>query len=573
MVGRSIDGGELVARTLRSYGVEVAFGLHGGHLNSVLMGFKRNGIRIVDTRHEAVGVNAADGYARASGRLGVAFATAAAGFTNAIAGLGVAFADRSPVLVITSSPPLRDAEMNTFQGILNQVAVATPITKWAHQITVVEEIPRLLGFAIRKALTGGRGPVLVDIPIDVLFTPVDEDTVIRGGGPNLPAPPAPAPAAVVEALRILREAERPAIIVGEGAMHTGGRLVEFAERSGIPVFTQWGLHDILPFDHPLNGFHVRGLTIGKFQGVGSPDAVMLIGARTGMSEDVRKGHNIPQEAKLIHVDADAAEIGRILPVDVGITADASEALDAFLADDRPWPDRGKWAAAITAAPRFPREYAKEPVELDGRLHPYHAALELMRVLPPGTHLVADGSDATHWLDDVIHHGELASSTGYGGYLVHLGTGFGFAIGRQIANPSQRLVLFTGDGAFGLHAAEIDTMVRHNLPIVIVLFNNAAWGSSTQGQLLYYGEDGVLASRLADSDYEQVATAFGADGERVSKLEELGPAIQRAIGSGRPACINVTVADTEDALAAPLLDYTDDPETLVIPYYDNIRKRK
>lgn len=573
MVRRGIDGGELVARTLRSYGVEVAFGVHGGHLNSVLMGFKRNEIRIVDTRHEAVGVNAADGYARATGRLGVAFATASAGFTNAVAGLGVAFADRSPVLVITSSPPLRDAEMNTFQGILDQVAVAAPITRWAHQITVVEEIPRLLGFAIRRALTGGRGPVLVDIPIDVLFTTVDEDTVIQGGGPGLPAPPAPAPAAAAEALRILREAERPAIIVGEGAMHTGGRLVEFAERSGIPVFTQWGLHDVLPFDHPLNGFHVRGLTMGKFQGLGSPDAILLLGARTGMSEDVRKGHVIPAEARLIHVDAEGAEIGRILPAEVGITADAGETLDCFLADDRPWPDRGAWATAIAAASRFPREYAKAPVELDGRLHPYHAAEELMRILPAGTQLIADGSDATHWLDDVIHHGRLAGSTGYGGYLVHLGTGFGFAIGRQIAHPGERLVLFTGDGAFGLHAAEIDTMVRHGLPIVVVLFNNAAWGSSTQGQLLYYGEDGVLASRLADSDYEQVATAFGARGERVGKLADLGPAIRRAFDAGGPALVNVTVADTEDALAAPLLDYTDDPDTLVVPYYDNIRKRK
>jgi thiamine pyrophosphate-dependent acetolactate synthase large subunit-like protein len=132
---RSTDGGELVARTLQQFGVEVAFGLHGGHLDSLLVGLHRNHIRLVDTRHEAVAVNAADGYARATGRLGVAFATAASGYSNAIAGLATAYADRSPFLLLTSSPPLRDAEQNALQGSIDQIAMANPLTKWAHRVT------------------------------------------------------------------------------------------------------------------------------------------------------------------------------------------------------------------------------------------------------------------------------------------------------------------------------------------------------------------------------------------------------------------------------------------------------
>ena len=202
----TVTGGDLVARTLTSFGVEVAFGLHGGHLDSLLLGCQRAGVRLIDTRHEAVAVNAADGYARATGRIGVAFATAGSGFSNSTAGLGPARIDRSPVLLLTSSPPLKDAESNILQGSVDQVALAAPVTKWAHRITAVEEIPRLVGLAIRTALAGPPGPVVVDIPIDVLFAVTHEHQADRGGGARLPFPPAPAPEAVTQALDLLRSA-------------------------------------------------------------------------------------------------------------------------------------------------------------------------------------------------------------------------------------------------------------------------------------------------------------------------------------------------------------------------------
>lgn len=415
--------------------------------------------------------------------------------------------------------------------------------------------------------------MLVDIPIDILFTPIDLDTVDWGGGNKLAAAPAPARQAVADALRLLSEAERPAIIAGEGALHHGELVREFIERSGIPLFTQWGMHDLVPFDHPLYGYHVRGLAFGKFKEIGIPDVVLVLGARIGMSEDFRNQNVVPATAALIHVYEDPAEIGRLIPAEVGITASVPETLAAFLADDVAWPDRSGWASAIVGAHRFRRPAADGPTEVDGRLHPFHVAKTVLEALPPGTHIVGDGSDCLHWLDDAIYYGNPGSSTGYGGYFCQLGTGFGFAVGRQLAFPDQRIVLVTGDGAFGIHPAEIDTMVRFELPIVVVLFNNAAWGSSTQGQLLYYGENGVVGSRLADSAYDKVAEGFGAYGERVDSLEDLAPALQRAFDSGLPAVINVAVADVEDSLAAPLLNWTDDPDTLVIPYYDNVRRRE
>jgi acetolactate synthase-1/2/3 large subunit len=572
-MGKQVNGGELVARTLRSFGVEVAFGLHGGHLNSLLLGFARHGIRVVDTRHETVAVNAADGYARATGRLGVAFATASAGFSNALGGLAVAYADRSPVLLLTSSPPLRDAEMNAAQGFVNQTAVAAPMAKWTHQVTVVEEIPRLVGFAIRKAFAGAPGPVVLDIPIDVLFTPVDEDTVTWGGGPKLAAAPAPAPAAVAEALDLLRAAERPAITVGGGARHVSDRLVAFAERSGIPVFSQTGAYGNMPPDHPLFGGGSGSLAMAAHVGPGAPDVILILGARSGAFSLARSGRIIPRDAKLIQVDLDGAEIGRIVPVEVGITADVGETLAAFLADDQPWPDRGAWSGAVTGLHRYPRPQAEAEVEVAGRLHPYHVARELVRALPPGADVIADGGEVIQWVSDVLHDGKLRSAPGFGGYLAHLGIGFGFAMARRIADPSRKPVLVIGDGAFGFHASEIDTMVRHDLPVVIVVFTNEVWGSSIHGQQVHYGDEAVVASRLADTDYDQVAVGYGGYGERVSKLDDLAPALQRAFAANGPAVLNVSVADVTHPVAHMVIDVTDDPDVIVIPYYDNIVKRK
>lgn len=565
MVG--IDGGELVARTLKAFGVEVAFGLHGGHLDSLLVGLHRNGIRLLDTRHEASAVHAADGYARVGGRLGVAFATAASGYSNALAGLAVAHADRTPLLVLTSSPPLRDAETNALQGTVDQVAMAVPVTKWAHRVTVPEEIPRLLSLAIRKALAGAPGPVLVDLPIDVLFTPVEEARVQWGGGATLAAPPAPSPSALAEAVALLRSAQRPAIIFGGGAQRHGDLLARFVERSGIPAFNQTSSSGALPADHPLYGFQAGNLAVlGEF----GPDVVVMLGARPGLFLGGRVGTTIPKATKLIHVDTDASEIGRLLPVAVGLTADVGETLEALLAVDEPWPDWGAWSARATSVCRAESPFAMEPEEKNGRLHPFHALREVMRALDPNATLIIDGGEMGAWTAAVAREAMPKRVMGFGGYLGFLGTGPGLAIGAQLAEPSGRVVLLTGDGAFGFHPQEFDTMVRHGLAILTVVVNNECWGMSIHGQQEVYGNEAGLTSKLADTDYERVAEGFGAWGERVTELDEVGPAVRRALQSGRPACINLAVSgDIVHPITPLMVGMTDDPHTTVIPYYENV----
>jgi len=573
---RTVDGGELVARTLKEFGVEVAFGLHGGHLDSLLIGLRRNGIRLIDTRHEAVAVNAADGYARATGRLGVAFATAASGYSNAIAGLATAYADRSPLLLLTSSPPLRDAEQNALQGSIDQVAMANPLSKWAHRVTVVEEIPSLVSFAIRKALAGAPGPVVLDIPIDVLFGPAEESRIDYGGGARIASPPAPSPAAVNDALSLLRKAARPVIIAGGGVRGSAASelLVAFAERSGIPVFNQQTSFGAMPADHPLNAFSAANLAILQMVDGKGPDVVLLLGARRGMFLGGRSSAIVPPGAKVVQVDVDASEIGRFRPFDIGITADSAETLRAFLgADAERWPDRRGWAEAAVMIHRHERAFASEPTIVNGRLHPFHALRETLRALEPGATLIVDGGEMGSWVGESAHEARPKRIIGFGGYLGFLGIGFGVAIGAQIADPTSRVILLMGDGAFGLHLQELETMARHGLPIVTVVVNNMCWGMSIHGQQAVYGNEAGIVSKLADSDYDVAARGLGAAGERVSRIEDVGPAIRRALDSRKPTCINLTVSgEVTHPITPMMVGYTDDPNMIVIPYYDNVPRK-
>ena len=477
-------GGELVARTLSAFGVEVAFVLHGGHLDALLVGCQAEGIRLVDTRHEAVAVNAADGYARASGRVGVAFATAGAGFLNAISGLGPAMVDRSPVLVITSSPPLRDAETNPLQGFVDQVAMAAPMAKWAHRITVVEEIPRLVELALRKALTGTPGPVLLDIPIDVLFSRADDERLSSGAGAVLPLRPAPAAEGVRQALDLLRAAERPVVIAGGGVRGVAPcpELVEFAELTGIPVFHPGMIAGAMPPEHPLNGYVARNLTALD----PGPDVVLLLGARFGFYLGGRGGSVVPLSAKVIQVDIDGAEIGRLRPFTVGITADARETLRALTSAGRDldWPGRSEWVAAATGVHRRTPPSAAEDEVVKDRLHPYHALRALLRAVEPGSTVVVDGGEVAAWATMSLHEARPHRTMGCG-YLGYLGITPGLAIGAQVAEPDRRVVLVIGDGGMGFHAQEFDTMVRHGLPILTVVVNNEQWAMSRHGQTLLY----------------------------------------------------------------------------------------
>lgn len=571
--GEQLNGGELAAWALREAGVDVVFALHGGHLDSFLTGCRRFGIELVDCRHEAAAVNAADGYARATGRVGVAAVTAGPGFFNAVAGISNAAADSIGVVVITSSPPLGEAETGEMQGRLDQLGVAGPITKWAQRAYTASRVPDLVGLAIRHATGGVPGPVVLDLPIDVAFTPVDRDSVPPFGRPVAAARPVPGVTAVEEAAALLNAAQRPAVIVGDSSLSVdiGPALDRFVAATGFPVYATTLSRGMLPGTHPLNGGTLGSLGALAVNGVAPPDAVVLVGASYGLLLGGRTFDQMVGGAKVVQLHLDPAEIGRLGPVDVGVLGDLAAALDAIggRIERR---DLTEWSAQAVSMKRFADAMFESAAMEDDGIHPYRVAREVAAGIPPGSILVRDGGEAAIWVDWATTHLDLQVVLALG-YQGHLGVGQGFAIGAQQAYPDRRVIQVTGDGAIGFHIQEWDTMVRHGLPIVTVVFNNACWGMSIHGQHAVYGSEGDVISRLAPTRYDQVAEGFGAFGQHVTSFDEIGPAMTRALEAGRPAVINVvTSAAVVNPVTTTMLGDLSAEGEVVIPYYDNIPLR-
>ena len=565
-----VNGGELLARAMRTAGVDRVFTLHGGHLDAFLVACKPNGIRLIDTRHEASAGHAADAYARMTGKPGVCVVTSGPGFTNAYTAIANAYLDSIPVLFVVGAPPIRETETNPLQGGIDQIAMAVPVTKWAHRVTNTERIPELVDLALRHAVSGRPGPALLEVPIDIMFRPVEESTTRAQTSSLGVVAPGPAASQVESALELLESAQRPIIISGGGAVMSGSgpELTELAELLNAPVFIPNKGDGIIPASHPLSagGLIPLGLTN---QMVGVPDVVIIAGCRTGLLTGGRES-SFPG-ADIIHIDLDFAEIGRLQNVAIPIVADCKQTLSAMvkLARTRSFPDSSQWAKEVAAVKDFHRAVYTDPTTSSGRIHPYFAAQAVVSAAPDDTVFVLDGGEAPEWAAFHIQV-DRPSSVLRLGYLGCLGVGPGFAIGGQIAEPDRPVLLITGDGAAGFNIQEFDTMVRHGLPIVTVVFNNLTWGMSIHGQTAVYGEPGVVVSELVDSAYEQVAVAFGGYGERVDRLEDLEDAVRRAFDSGKPACINVSIdPELVHPLTTAMLGDVTSTTEIVVPYYENL----
>ncbi len=577
-----IDGGEMLMRVLDQAGVSTIFTLHGGHLDAIFQAALDRDVRLIDTRHEQAAGHGADGWARTTGEIGVAIVTAGPGFTDCVTAIANAYLDCVPTLFIAGAAPLRDAETLPLQGGINQVAMVEPVTKWSHSITHTERIPELVAQAIRIATSGRPGPVFLEIPIDVLFASVEESKVRFPAKIAPETAPNPAPEAVAEAIGLLHGAEHPVIFAGGGAWFSGAgaELLAFAERTSIPVFSNGKAHGLVPADHPLCGQGFANLAVAAMTGAGEADVVLMLGARFGMFTGGRAGGIVPDGAQVIHVDIAAEEIGRNRDVDVAIVADCRETLRALDAEasERSWPQRKEWVETIGAMRQWHKaQYADALTNTEAPIHPYRLAAEVAATVPRDTIIAADGGETSFWMDTAaqVHGGGHWMSHGYLGCL---GTGMAFSIAAKVAHPDKPVVCVIGDGSVGLNFAEFDTMVRHELAIVTVINNDHQWGMSAHGQDLIYGNDRRVVTDLAPTRYERAAEGFGCHAEYVVEPADLVPALERALASGRPACVNVmtdssVIAPITMMLAGGLAGGSDDAEEgdgkVRMPYYDDL----
>jgi len=566
-----VSGGELFVQTLKKAGIDTVYTLHGGHLDAIYQACIDHNIRVVDTRHEAAAGHCAEAHAKTTGQPGIAMVTAGPGFANVLTAIVDAWLDCTPVVFIAGSPPLRDAETNPLQGGFSQVAMAAPVTKWSHQITQTHRIPHLLAHALRIAASGRPGPVFLDLPIDVLFSQVNAagklpETIIPD------APSAPTPEQVGAALAVLRTAKRPVIMAGGGCWFSqaGAELTAFAHAAGIPVYTNNRAHGLIPTSDPLACKHFANLAALAGDGGERPDCVLLLGARLGLFTGGQTDDVLPYDIDMVHVDIDAREFGRIRDVDVAIAADCRETLAAFNRAGGDWPDWSAWAKRCKEVSAWHRhEFGEALDKTTGPVHPYQAASLIAEVAGDDMVLVADGGETHTWFEMVaqVNAGGRFLTMGYLGCL---GVGMPFAVAAQVAHPDRRVICVVGDGAVGLNIQEFDTMVRHNLPVVVVVFNNKGWGMSVHGQQLMFGKNRLIATELAGTHYHDVAAGFGCHGEYVETPAELKPALERALASGKPACVNVMVdMDVIAPFTLALLGNWDREAQIALPYYANI----
>ena len=524
-------------------------------------------------------------------------------FCNSLSGLATAFADRSPIFMVTSSPPLRDAETNSLQGFHDQVILAKPLTRFAHRVTNVEEIPRIVSYAYKTANSGILGPVVVDFPIDILFHP-PRMTALSLGSVLTPTaiPPGPDPAALDTLLSLWRSAKRPAMITGTGASRTTNRdnpqtslLLQLAQATNTPLFYSQKYSPAIPFDHALRGGPASLLAYLPALKKEQPDFVLLLGARTGFLLGGRSGALIPNTGcTLVQVDLDGGEIGKSLAVDLGIVSDAGKFIFAMLEKLQAQADEmdkhGPWQNDIQEIKNLPSMYANDdPVRHDGRLHPHFAMASIMRSLPPDSIVIIDGGEAGVWASSLLEISRPATGIVSTGYLGFLGNGWGYSLGAAIACPDRLVVNIHGDGSAGFHIQELDTYARHQLNILTVVFNNNFWGMSVAGQDLIYAHDDParpVVGLSASCRYDLVAQGFNCR-SAIAKdsIEEVAEAVKElsATGGGgggggsadgkaanRPGLVNVLVSrDPVTEVTKAMVGKTEDRDWIVVPYYDNV----
>ncbi len=531
-----VTGGQLVVRTLKQEGVECVFALCGGHIDPIMQACIKENIRLVDVRHEQAAVFMAEGWARVTGKPGVALVTAGPGITNTITSLWNASECFSPLIVFGGKSILTEFEMGSLQ-YMDALAVVAPVTKWRRSGYETKRIAEYVSMAARQALSGRPGPVYLEFPWDVLGAEVEEEEAIMPRSYRTTARPQGDPDLIKQAVDLLLSAERPVVIAGSGVKWSGAgkELQELIELIKLPLILAQMARGTVPEDHPLCFGPTR---VGTRQA----DVVLILGTRLNYVLNYGRPPLFAGDGKWIQVDIEATEIGHNRPIDVGITGDVRAVLKQMIAEAR---DRCQgrqelpWITECREYVRGRQEQLEDRMNSDSvPIHPARMCKEIRDFLDRDATVVTDGANVTLWGAAIIKayepdHWFDNAPTGC------LGVGTSFAIAAKIARPDKQVLLLSGDGAFGFNAMEFDTMVRHNIPVVCIIGNDGAWGQIKQGQIARGGE--IVATELSISRYDKMVEGLGGYGEFVENPADIRPALERAFASGLPACINVKCA--------------------------------
>jgi thiamine pyrophosphate-dependent acetolactate synthase large subunit-like protein len=527
-VSDSANAGELIALALKRSGVTHLFTLNGGHIWPILTGAAEHGIRVVDVRHEQSAAFAAEGWAKVTRECGVAAVTAGPGVTNSISALAQAQAGDSPMFLIGGRAPEARWGMGSLQE-MDHVAVVQTLTTRAVTLRSAEQAYPMVADCIRTSLSRRTGPVFMDVPLDVFFGSDDIPEATEHLTPD--HGPLPDPDSIGQAARLIREAQRPAVMAGGTVWwaHAEGALKELVEVAHLPLNVNGMARGVLPPGHPLFFPRARGPALGE------ADLILVIGVPLDFRLNWGQPPVFLDDARLVFIDVDGTRKHKT--PDVAIYGDLKAALEALAAAAAGTPERKEWLTHLREAEAAARAGdAAMTLSDSSPVHPARLIAEVNRFGDPDAIFVGDGGDFVSFAGRLIERPEPGLWIDPGPFGC-LGSGPAYAMAAKLAHPERQVILLSGDGAFGFSAMEFDTMVRHRIPVVCVVGNNGIWALEKHPMESMLGMS-VAADLAPRTRYDKVVAALGGHGEMVDRPEEIRPALDRAFASGLPACINV-----------------------------------
>ena len=551
---------QVLMECLLEQGVDTVFGYPGGTILNIYDEFESHGyknkIRHFLTAHEQGASHAADGYARATGKVGVCFATSGPGATNLTTGIATAHMDSSPVVFITVNVGESLIGKDSFQEV-DITGITMPITKCNYLVRRAEDLADVIREAFAIARSGRPGPVLIDILKNVTYDEVDYEplpleqhashgrlaAMLRRASHDLKTPE-PDHGDIQKLLDMIAEAKRPLVLVGGGVIRSKGAVPEFRkffETLNAPVTSTIMGGGACPGDHPLftgmvgmHGSHASNFAVDQCD--------LLIGIGCRFSDRVALDPaTFARNAKLVHIDIDRAEIDKNVKTDHHIIGDARRVLELLNEGLTPhdYPEWKEWVFS----------HKEVPLKKDDTLHP-HEVLETIQALTDGQAIVTtDVGQHQMWSAQYYHFsrpGQLITSGGFG----TMGFGLGAAMGAKLGNPDVPVVLCTGDGCFRMNCHELATVEHYQVPVITVIFNNRTLGMVRQWQHLIYGERYSQTDLDRGPDFVKLAEAYGIDGARAATQPEFEAVLKQALDSGKPWVIECAI--DKDAMVHPMV---------------------
>jgi acetolactate synthase-1/2/3 large subunit len=566
MSKEKIRGGALLARALKEKGVDHVFTLAGGFCNPALEGMMECQMPVINCPHEQVAGHLADGHSRITRKPSICL-VGPEGFANAVPAMLEAWGERTPVIFITGSSTQKRQGSGGFKEI-DDVSIAAPLTKYSVSITDGERISEFVDRAWTAATTGYPGPVHLSLPVDIMFSSYDVDAGLNerpfDRSPKTLPRAWPDPSSLSKVIKMVKNAERPVIIGGHGIWWSGAE--SFLEQAGnklkIPIFN-------VPYHQKLLGEENEAyMGLADFhqyhpskQAINESDLILMIGARLDNQMNFGNAPFFPVTTNLICVNGSHEELDYNRAADEILLSDPGAFLNELIKIEQTWVNwfdlqknrRAQWVAEWS-------KHIAEETEKDARIHPLQLSLDVQKELGEKDWLVFDGGNTHFWSEIAVNiagwYGQKLGGIMHPGNYSLLGVGVSFGVSAKNLNPDQNVVVISGDGAFLSGGLSIEAAFQEGLPITVVIDNNGGLDCISQQQERLFANGKHFATDFRDIPFHTMFEGLGGYGELVTKREDIGPALRRAMKSGKTACINVKCKGVISPIVAATSDKRD-----------------